>query len=78
MATKKKTISKKRKALELIVLVPSKWGLLAADVKKLETALEPIANSTFASLGGAIHVITGVTNGVGPGPGTSEDKKDKK
>ena len=78
MATKKKTISTKSEALELIVLVPSKWGLSPADVKKLQVALEPKANSTFASLGGAIHVITGVTNGVGPGPGTSEDKKDKK
>ena len=79
MATKKKTISKKSEARELIVLVPSKWGLSPADVKKLQVALEPKANSTLAKLAGAIHVITGVTNGVpSPGNGNGEDEKDKK
>jgi hypothetical protein len=79
MATKKKTISKKSEARELIVLVPSKWGLSPADVKKLEVALEPLANATFSKFGGAIHVITGVTNGVPiPGNGNGEDEKNKK
>ncbi|MGA2195284.1 MAG: hypothetical protein ABSH40_08440 [Bryobacteraceae bacterium] len=73
MATKKKSTSAKRK--ELIVLVPSKWGLAPADVKKLQVALEPKANATLAKLGGAIHVVTGVTNGVnGNGNGNGEDE----
>jgi len=59
---------------ELIVLVPSKWGLASADVKKLKAALEPIANSSITRMKGAISVVTGVTNG--NGNNGNDDKKE--
>ena len=68
MATKKKTAPKKKSnAAELIVLVPSKWGLPHEDVKNLQKALQPVANSTITRMRGAICVVTGVTNGNGNG-----------
>jgi hypothetical protein len=65
MATKKKTTRKTRGAAELIVLVPSKWKLPQEDIKKLQAALEPVANFTIEKMAGTINVVTGVTNGVG-------------
>jgi hypothetical protein len=64
MATKKKIVGKSA-AVELIVLVPSKWGLALEDIKKLQAALQPIANSTIGRMAGDINVVTGVTDGVG-------------
>ena len=65
MATKKKTTRKTRGAAELIVLVPSKWGLASEDKKRLMHALQPLVNSTIQTKYGPIDVVCGVTNGVG-------------
>ncbi len=64
MATKKKTAPRKSATAELIVLVPSKWQIPCEDVKKLEEALRPIANSILPTMKGEITISTGVTNGV--------------
>jgi len=65
MATKKKIVRKKSEAAELIVLVPSKWGLASEDKKRLMHALQPVVNSTIQTKYGPIGVVCGVTNGVG-------------
>jgi hypothetical protein len=66
MATKKKTAPRKPKAVDLIVLVPSKWGLPDADIEKLQKALQHEANSTITRMSGTITVVTGVVNGLHP------------
>jgi hypothetical protein len=65
MATKKKIARKKSEAAELIVLIPSKWGLASEDKKRLMHALQPVVNSTIQTKYGPIEPVCGVTNGDG-------------
>jgi hypothetical protein len=63
MATKKKITHKRDATRELIVLVPSMWGLSHDDLKNLKAALEPVARENIRTTFGPICCVCGVTNG---------------
>jgi hydrogenase maturation factor len=65
MATKKKITHKRDATRELIVLVPSMWGLSHVDLKNLKAALDPVARENIHTTHGPICCVCGVTNGNG-------------